>query len=106
MKNSLDILNQIDDTLIQHVTYYEFNSIEKNLSKKYRKGRINASKWLSELIFMFIQKESNFLLEFKELLQQQKLDLSNLEDSDFKQGLFDELNAIEEIVNDKINCNK
>lgn len=106
MKNSLNILHEIDQVLIGDVTYYEFNSIEKNLSKKYRKGRINASRWLSELIFMFIQKESNFLLEFKELIQQQKLDLSNLEDRDFKQGLFDELNAIEEMVNDRINRNK
>ena len=46
------------------------------------------------------------MLEFKELMQQQKIDLSNLEDSDFKQGLFDELNAIEEMVNDRINRNK
>lgn len=106
MKNSLNVLHEIDKVLLGDVTYYEFNSIEKNLSKKYRKGRINASRWLSELIFMFIQKESNFLLEFKELIQQQKINLSNLENSDFKKGLFDELNAIEEMVNDRINRNK
>ncbi len=106
MKNSLNVLDEIDKVLLGDVTYYEFNSIEKNLSKKYRKGRINASRWLSELIFMFIQKESNFLLEFKELIQQQKIELSSLKDGDFKTGLFDELNSIEEMINDRINRNK
>ena len=106
MKNSLNVLYEIDKVLLGDVTYYEFNSIEKNFSKKYRKGRINASRWLSELIFMFIQKESSFLLEFKELILQQKIELNSLKDGDFKTGLFDQLNAIEEIINDKINRNK
>lgn len=106
MKNSLNVLDEIDKVLLGDVTYYEFNSIEKNLSKKYRKGRINASRWLSELIFMFIQKESNFLLEFKELIKQQKIELRSLKDGDFKTGLFDELNSIEEMINDRINRNK
>ncbi|MCG3674275.1 hypothetical protein L5F46_05735 [Aliarcobacter butzleri] len=104
MKNSLNVLHEIDKVLLGDVTYYEFNSIEKNLSKKYRKGRINASRWLSELIFMFIQKESNFLLEFKELILQQKIKLNSLKDGDFKTGLLDELNAIEDMINDRINC--
>lgn len=34
MKNSLNILHEIDQVLIGDETYYEFNSIEKNLSKK------------------------------------------------------------------------
>ena len=48
MKNSLNVLHEIDKVLLGDVTYYEFNSIEKNLSKKYRKGRINASRWLMQ----------------------------------------------------------
>ncbi|WP_301374445.1 hypothetical protein [Aliarcobacter butzleri] len=50
MKNSLNVLHEIDKVLLGDVTYYEFNSIEKNLSKKYRKGRINASRCSSRFI--------------------------------------------------------
>ncbi|MDN5071580.1 hypothetical protein O8C76_11150 [Aliarcobacter butzleri] len=46
------------------------------------------------------------MLEFKELIQQQKIELSSLKDGDFKTGLFDELNSIEEMINDRINRNK
>ena len=37
MKNSLNILHEIDQVLIGDVTYYEFNSIEKNLVKNIEK---------------------------------------------------------------------
>lgn len=106
MKNSIDILIGIDDLLSNDRVFYEFNKVDNHLSKKYRKGRINVAKWLSELIFMFIQKERKFLIEFKELIQEQKKDLINLENGDFKKGLFDELNAIEEMINDRITRNK
>lgn len=66
--------------------------------KKYRKGKINAAKWLSELIFYYFKKESLFLDEFKEHIQNQKKELSELKDGEFKQGLYDELNIIEDIL--------
>jgi alpha-galactosidase/6-phospho-beta-glucosidase family protein len=103
MKNSLYILRQISETLSNHQTYYTFNKMDEHLSQKYRKGRVNASKWMNELIWMYIEKESQFILEFKEHLQQQKIDISELADGDFKQGLFDELNLIEDLLNDKLN---
>lgn len=68
---------------------------------RYRKGRINAAKWLNELIYLYLQKESNFIDEFKEHIQEQKKKISDLKESDFKQGLFDELNIIENML-DKI----
>lgn len=103
MKKSLYTLEQISQTLNSHQTYYTFNKMDEHLSEKYRKGRINAAKWLNELIYFFIQKESDFIIEFKNHIQEQKKKIAVLSDSDFKQGLFDELNLIEDFVNDKIN---
>ena len=103
MKNSLYILRQLSETLSNHQTYYTFNKMDEHLSDKYRKGRVNASKWMNELIWMYIEKESKFILEFKEHLQQQKINMSEISDGDFKQGLFDELNLIEGLLNDKLN---
>ena len=106
MKNSLHQLTKISDTVSSHQTYYKFNKMDEHLSEKYRKGRVNAAKWLNDLIYYFIQKESGFIIEFKEQIQEQKKSLADLEDGDFKQGLFDELNLIEDIVNGRINKSK
>jgi hypothetical protein len=100
MKRSLIKLEQISQTLSSHQTHYTFNKIDDHLSLKYRNGRVNASKWLNELIYFYIQKEKNFINEFKEQIQLQKKSLSDLNDGDFKQGLFDELNIIEEMLDD------
>lgn len=102
MKRSLYKLEQISQSLNTHQIYYKFN---KNLeaSEKYRKGRVNAATWLNELVYYFIQKESNFVFEFKEHVQEKKKNLSDLNDGDFKQGLYDELNIIEDMLNDRNN---
>lgn len=101
MKKSIYKLEQISKSLNSHQTYYNFNKQDCNISSKYRKGRVSAAKWLNELIFYFIQKESSFIYEFKTHIQEQKKKLLNLEDGDFKDGLFDELNIIEEMLNDR-----
>jgi hypothetical protein len=103
MKKSLYELEKISQTLSSHQTYYTFNKIDEHLSEKYRKGRINAAKWLNELIYFFIEKERNFIIEFKEQIQEQKKNLSDLSDGEFKQGLYDELNLIEDLLDDKLN---
>lgn len=106
MKNSIYILKQISETLSNHQTFYTFNKMDEHLSDKYRKGRVNASKWMNELIWMYIQEESQFVLKFKEHLQEQKIMMSELANGDFKQGLYDELNLIEDLLDDKLNKHK
>ena len=76
--------------------------MDEHLSEKYRKGRVNASKWMNELIWMYIQEESQYIIKYKEHLQVQKMTMSELSDGDFKQGLFDELNLIEDLLDDKL----
>ena len=101
MKKSLTTLEQISQSLIRHETFYKFNTQNKDISPKYRKGRVSAAKWLNELVFYFIQKESNFIYEFKVHIKEQKEKLFKLEDSEYKNGLLDELNTIEEMLNDR-----
>jgi len=101
MKKSINKLEQISKSLNTQQTYYQFNKQDEFLSEKYRKGRISAAKWLNELIYYFIQKENHFVIEFKEHIQEQRKKLSSLDDGDFKQGLIDQLNTIEEMLNDR-----
>lgn len=101
MKNSLYKLEKISQNLNTHQTYYKFNKMDEHLSKKYRKGRVNAAKWLNELIYFYIQKESNLILEFKEEISNQRQKLKPLEDNDFKKGLLDELDIIEGMIDDR-----
>lgn len=97
MKNSRPILEKISDQCFSHTRIFKFNE-DIDVSQKYRKGRITASQWLNELTYYYIQKESNFLEEFKEHIQSQKKELSNIKEGDYKQGLFDQLNSIEELI--------
>jgi hypothetical protein len=99
MKRSLYILEKLSHTISSHQTYFTFNKDEERLSIKYKKGRVSASKWLNDLIFYFIEKENKFLIEFKDHIQEQKKNLADLEDGDYKEGLFDELNLIEDMIN-------
>ena len=96
MKRTLQILDKVSESLYSRKTYYQFNKQDENLSQKYRKGRINAADWLNELYYVFVEKESNFLNEYLQHIQDEKKRISNLKDSDFKQAVFDELNLVEE----------
>lgn len=102
MKKSIDILENLSDELNSHTTFYKFN---KNIeaSDKYRKGRIDASLWMNDLIFYFIQKEKTFLFEFKEEIEKQKNKLEKIKEGDYKNGLYDELDIIKDSIDDRVN---
>lgn len=102
MKNSLEKLNEISDLTSRHQTYYSFNK-DLDASNKYRQGRVSASKWLCDLVYYFIEKESHFIIEFKEHIKEQKKELSQLKDGEYKKGLIDELNLIEDMLSDRNN---
>lgn len=102
MKRALPQLQDLSESIQSHYTYYSFAKEDTNLSERYKKGRVKASKWLSDLIYYYFKKENSFIYEFKEHIQEQKIKLSELEDDDFKQGLFDELNIIEDMLDKRI----
>lgn len=101
MKKSIPKFEILSEELTSHMTYYKFNKMDKHLTEKYRKGRINAAKWVCDLIFFYIQKESNFVFKFKNQIENQRKEIENIKDGDFKQGLYDELKIVEEILNDR-----
>lgn len=106
MKKSIPKLEMISKSLYSHQTHFKFTkSDDLQLTDKYRKGRINAAMWLNELVFYYIEKEKNFINEFNEHIQNQKKELGNIEDGDFKQGIFDELNIIEEMLKEDTKLN-
>ena len=92
----------ISDKCYSHTTIYKFNK-DIDVSEKYRKGRITASQWLNELIYHYINKEKMFLKEFKKHIQQQKADIHKLRNGEYKKGLYDQLNEIEGLIDDRTN---
>lgn len=102
MEKSIKILENISNECYGMVTYYKFNK-SINKSEKYRDGRIAGANWINELIFYYIQKEKNFLKEFNNHIQEQKDKISVLKEGDYKKGLYDQLNYVENCINGRIN---
>lgn len=101
MEKSIDILTKISDQCHSTTTIYKFSK-DLDVSEKYRKGRISASQWLNELIYYYVTKEKMFLKEFKDHIQVQKISIDKLKDGEYKKGLYDQLNEIEMIIDDRI----
>jgi len=101
MKKSLQILEEISSKCSSHTTIYKFNK-DIPVSEKYREGRITASTWLNDLIYYYISKERSFINEFQGHIQEQKIKLDMLNEGEYKKGIYDQLNEIENMVNDRV----
>lgn len=101
MKKSLQILEEISSKCNSHTIIYKFNK-DIQASEKYRTGRISASTWLNDLIYYYINKEKSFINEFKGHIQEQKRKLDILNDGEYKEGIYDQLNEIESMINDRV----
>ena len=97
MKKSITILENISQKCHSDTTVYKFNK-DKSISTKYRKGRIDASNWINDLIYYYIQKEKNFLKEFLKHMEDQKDSIAIVNQGDYKNGLLDQLNEIEKAI--------
>lgn len=95
---SLHILENISNRCNANKVKYKFSKNTFDISDKYRKGRISASNWADEMVYMYSQKEKNFLKEFKDHLKNQKDSITILEDNDYKKGLLDQLEEIEAML--------
>jgi len=102
MKKSIEILEKISSQCVAEKSSYEFSKT-MNKSDKYRKGRIDALNWINNIIYHFIQKEKNFINEFKEHIKDQKDITSGIKEGDYKKVLYDQLNEVEVKINDKTN---
>lgn len=101
MKKSINILEEVHEELINKKVYYQYNNIDKDLSAKYRRGRISASNWIGEIVYMFIEKERKFIEEFNNIINKQKEDLLILKDGDFRKGLIDQLEEVKLLIEKK-----
>lgn len=101
MEKSIKILEELSSDCSAERTRYQFSK-QMIESDKYKKGRIDALTWINDIIFHFIQKEKNFIVEFKQYIQDQKDIISNINEGDYKKALYDQLIEIEVKLNDKI----
>ena len=102
MNTSIKTLEIISEHLNTHISFYKYNS-KIDLSEKYKKGRIDASLWLNDLIWFFLKKEKNFLKDFENEISLQKNKLNDIKSLEYKKGLIDELNTIKDFINDRNN---
>jgi len=98
MKKSIKILEEISQKCYSDTTIYKFSK-NLDLPDKYKKGRIDASSWINDLIYYYIQKEKNFLTEFIQHMQDQKDVIAILNEGDYKNGLYDQLQEVELHIN-------
>jgi len=102
MDKSIKILEDISKNCSSEITRYKFSK-HMSQSDKYRKGRVDALNWINDIIFHFIQKEKNFMIEFIQHINDQKDIISNIKDGDYKQALYEQLHEIEVKINDRTN---
>ena len=93
MEKSIKILEELSSQCTVEKSSYEFSKTMK-LSPKYRKGRVDALNWINDIIYHFIQKEKNFINEFKEHIKDQKDIIANIKEGDYKTALYDQLHEI------------
>lgn len=64
------------------------------ISDKYREGRLATLKYIGELTFYYLQEEKSIKDKFREQLLKEMQQNSCLNDSDYKDGLYDALNDV------------
>ncbi len=89
---SKEILEAISKNCSNQLTLYRFNKSTLKISDKYREGRLTGLQYIGDLTYYFIQEEKLIQLLFRdEILKQMKF-YSCLEETKYKQGLYDALN--------------
>ena len=91
---SKEVLEEISKHCSTQLTFYKFNTTVLKVSDKYREGRLTALEYLSELTYYYLQKEKKIQQEFHDQILKQLQQNSCLEDTEYKNGLYDALNEI------------
>ena len=92
MKTSKEFLSELSNHIFTQITMYRFNKNTLKVTDKYREGRLTALKYVSELTLYYMNLEKTIPLMFREQIIKQMRSNSCLNDSDYKQGLYDALN--------------
>ena len=91
---SKELLEEISKNCSNQITHYTFNKTTLLISDQYREGRLSALKYVGELTFYCLQEEKSIKHKFREQILKQMQQNSCLNDSEYKDGLYDALNAI------------
>ena len=89
---SKEILETVSQNCSNQLTLYRFNKGTLKISDKYREGRLTGLQYVGNLTFYFIQEEKRIQQLFREEILKQMKFYSCLEDTEYKQGLYDALN--------------
>ena len=89
---SKEILETVSKNCSNQLTLYRFNKNMLKISDKYREGRLTGLQYIGNLTFYFMQEEKRIQLLFREEILKQMKFYSCLEDTEYKQGLYDALN--------------
>jgi hypothetical protein len=91
---SKEIIEAISRHCLNQITLYKFNTKVLQISDKYREGRLTALEYVGELTFYYMQQEKNLQQHFHDQILKQMKVHSCLDDTDYKNGLYDALNDI------------
>ena len=91
---SKEVLEEISKHCSNQIIFYKFNTTTLQISDKYREGRLTALEYIGELTYYYLQEEKKIQHEFHEQVLNQLQQNSCLDDSDYKDGLYDALNEI------------
>ena len=97
---SKEILEAVSRHSSNQLTMYKFNTNTLSISDKYREGRVTGLKYIGDLTFYFMQEEKRIQLLFHEEVLKQMQFYSCLEETEYKQGLYDALNDTLEQIRD------
>ena len=90
---SKELLEEISKNCFHQITFYTFNKNVLKVSDKYREGRLASLNYISELTFYYLQEERKIQIQFHEQILKQMRTHLCLEDNDYKQGIYDAINA-------------
>ena len=90
---SKEVIEEISKNCFHQITFYKFNKNVLRVSDKYREGRLTALEYIGKLTFYYLLEEKKLQTQFREQILKQMRVHSCLEDNDYKQGLYDALNA-------------
>ena len=91
---SKELLEKISMHCSSEITTYRFNTTVLKVSDKYREGRLTALEYIGELTYYYLQEEKRLQEQFHEQILKQMRLHSCLEDTDYKNGIYDALNEI------------
>ena len=103
---SKELIEAISRHCSNQLVLYKFNTSTLKITDKYREGRLTALDYIGELTFYYLQQEKKIQQEFHDQILKQMQENSCLEETEYKQGLYDALNDVLDYKRDVIEKKK